>query len=237
MCVLTYGDYPRLAQRVIGSIQRNCSRSRYQLIVGANAIGAETRAYLDSLHTQGEIDQVIVSAENINKCPMMRRMFAKVETEFIWWFDDDSYIKKSGAFDQWLNRAKRAPQQTSMWGKLAWCEHPLAFVPDMEDVLAFVRSAEWYRGLPPPSWRMGGKGEFNFEGRGTGDGRWFFMTGGCWLARTSALRAMDWPDKRLIMQGEDVFLGEAMRQQGLEIANNEGRGVAVNTEERRGENR
>jgi len=48
---------------------------------------------------------------------------------------------------------------------------------------------------------------------------------------------MDWPDKRLIMQGEDVFLGEAMRQHGWAIANNEGRGVAVNTERRRGENR
>jgi GT2 family glycosyltransferase len=123
-----------------------------------------------------------------------------------------------------------------MWGQLAWCGHPLAFVPDMEDVLAFVRSAAWYRGLPPPSWRSGGKGEFDFEGRGTGDGRWFFMPGGCWLARTSALRAMDWPDKRLIMQGEDVLLGEAMRQQGWELANNQAQGVAVSSAERRGLN-
>lgn len=28
---------------------------------------------------------------------MMRLMFERVDTEFIWWFDDDSYITSSSA--------------------------------------------------------------------------------------------------------------------------------------------
>jgi hypothetical protein len=98
-----------------------------------------------------------------------------------------------------------------------------------------VRSAAWYRGLPPPSWRAGGKGQFNFAGRGLGDGRWFFILGGCWLIRASALRALDWPDRRLIKMGDDAFLGEAIRQHGWQIADIGTTGVAIDTAQRRGE--
>jgi GT2 family glycosyltransferase len=97
----------------------------------------------------------------------------------------------------------------------------------------FVRSAPWYRGLPPPSWRAGGKGEFNFAGLGQGDGRWLFILGGCWLIRTSALRQLDWPDPRLVRLGDDVFLGEAIRQQNWTLGNLGTPHVALNTEPRR----
>ena len=132
-----------------------------------------------------------------------------------------------------MSPARAAPPATVMWGKGAYCDYPGNFT-DLDDPAAFVRSAPWYRGLPPPSWRPGGKGEMNFQGRGTGDGRWHFILGGCWLIRTAALRAMDWPDPRLLRHGDDVFLGEAIRQQGWQIASIGTPGVALNTEARRG---
>jgi GT2 family glycosyltransferase len=121
-----------------------------------------------------------------------------------------------------------------MWGGIWWCNWLLGFARQ-EDGLAFVRNAPWYRGLPPPSWRPGGKGEFDFENRGTGDGRWNFVAGGCWLIRTSAIRALDWPDRRLIKLGDDVFLGEAIRQQGWDLEDIGTTDVAINTEPRRGQ--
>jgi hypothetical protein len=235
ICVLTYGDYPELACRSIESIRRHCPRPRYQLVVGGNAIGERTRAHLETIHMGGGIDELILSPVNLNQCPMMRRMFQKVESEFIWWFDDDSYITEPGALNHWLTAARGAPEHTVMWGPAAMCDHPLGFAPELDDVVGFVRRAAWYRGLPPPTWKLGGKGEFNFEGRGTGDGRWFFIVGGCWLMRAVAIRALDWPDRRLIKMGNDVFLGEAIRQHGWEIENIGSPGVAVNTEPRRGD--
>jgi hypothetical protein len=234
ICALTYGDYPQLIRRLIESIQRHCSRSEYRLVVGANAACSKTLDYLQGLEGKGEIDRLIVSALNLNKNPMMRRMFERIETEFIWWFDDDSYITEPGACARWLQHASAAPDSTALWGEAAYCGHRLGF-SEVEDVLAFVRSAAWYRGLPPPSWQPGGKGEFNFENRGTGDGRWIFVVGGCWLIRTQAVRAIDWPDPRLIKLGDDVFLGEAIRQQGWDLADMPNRGIAINTESRRGE--
>ena len=234
ICVLTYGDHLRLARQAIESIQRHCCRAQYRLVVGGNAVSQDTENYLQSLCAAGEIDHLLLSPVNLNKNPMMRRMFEKVDTEFIWWFDDDSYVTESEALSRWLGPAQASPDTVVQWGQMGWCDKVAAFT-EMDNVLEFVRSAPWYRGLPPPSWRPGGKGEMDFEGRGTGDGRWIFILGGCWLIRTAAVRVMDWPDPRLVKMGEDVLLGEAIRQQGWSVADIGTPGVALDTEPRRGQ--
>jgi GT2 family glycosyltransferase len=236
ICLLTFGDFPELARRALQSIREHCSRADYHLIVGANAVNAETLALLRAGEEAGEIDLLMVSAENLSKCPMMRRMFAEVKTEYIWWFDDDSYITSPTALVRWLRAAKRSTASTVMWGCVACCGHPACFA-DMEDAVAFVRSAAWYRGLPPPSWRVGGGGHFDFRGLGIGDGRWVFILGGCFMIRTAAVRALDWPDPRLFRTGDDVFLGEAIRQQGWDQCNLGSAGVALDTQPRRGPTR
>jgi len=233
ICILTYGDYPHLACRALESIRNHCPRSQYQLIVGANAVSEKTSSYLEHLYAAGEVDHLIISPVNLNKCPMMRLMFERVNTELVWWFDDDSYITSPEAWLRWLGTAAAASDSTVMWGRLCRCSTPWDFT-DLDDVVSFVRKAIWYRGLPPPSWRPGGKGEFNFENRNCGDGRWDFIVGGCWLVRTFALRALDWPDRRLIKLGDDVLLGEAIRQQGWQLGNIGNPGVVINPEERRG---
>lgn len=233
ICVLTYGDHPHLASQCIESVRRYCPRSDYQLVVGANAVSPETLLYLNGLKAAGEVDQLIVSPTNINKCPMMRRMFETVRTELVWWFDDDSYLTGPQAWSAWVKAALSSPASVAMWGEMYRCDTPGDFT-DLDDVAAFVRQASWYRGLPPPSWRCGGKGEFNFQNLNCGDGRWDFIVGGCWLIRTAVLRALDWPDPRLVKLGDDVLLGEAIRQHGWQLANIGSPGVAINTHPRRG---
>ncbi len=235
ICVLTYGDYLRLARRCIESIRRYFDRRRYRLFVGANAVGVQTAGYLKALLGEGHVDHVHFSRRNLNKCPMMRRLFALVDTEFIWWFDDDSYVTGPGTLERHLRIARRSPPTTVMWGQEAECNHPSTFINMTErDVVQFVRRAPWYGGLTPPSWAPGGKGEFNYRGQGQGDPRWQFILGGCWLIRTAAVRALDWPDRRLAKLGDDVLLGEALRQQGWQSGNTRMEGVAINKAGRRG---
>jgi predicted O-methyltransferase YrrM len=233
VCVLTYGDYPELATRCIGSIISNCDRHQYGLVVGANAIGRHTSVFLNELLTNGSIDALHQSETNINKCPMMRQMFQDIDTEFIWWFDDDSHIVDPQALSQRLAMAEAAPPSTVMWGHQFLFGHEKDFSYGT-DVVGFVRSAPWYRGRNPPSWEWGGKGEYNFEGRGCGDGRWFFITGGCWFIRASVIRALDWPDRRMIKRNDDVFLCEAIRQQGWHVADIGPLGIMINDAARRG---
>jgi len=234
VCVLTYGDHSVLARRCLESIRRQTERSLYRLVVGGNAVSKETESYLRGLRAAGHIDRLILSRRNLNKCPMMRRMFRGLETKFIFWFDDDSSVSRRGVLEAMLAKSKSASKQTVMWGQMAYCEGAHDFI-NITDMTRFVRESRWYRGLTPPSWAIGGKGEFDFQGRGTGDGRWFFITGGFWLIRTEAVRALDWPDRRLLKLGDDVLLGEAIRQQGWKMCNTGSSGVRISRERRRGD--
>lgn len=234
ICVLTYGDYPELARQAIDSILTHCNRRDYVLYVGGNAIGADTRTYLEQLHATGAIDRLFLSDVNVNKCPMMRRMFAEVETPFVWWFDDDSFVTSPDALPDRLRLAHTARPEEVLWGHVFFFGNEKDFSYGA-DVVAFVKASPWYGGKEPPSWERGGKGESNFEGKGTGDGRWFFVTGGNWLMRLSAIRALDWPDPDLIKRNDDVLLGEAIRQQGWTMRDIGPCGVAINTAPRRGE--
>ncbi len=234
ICVLAYGDYPHLVRRCLKSIQTCCDRRLYHLVVGANVVSPATADYLKKLRAAGRIDRLISSSINLNKCPMMRRMFAQIDTEFIWWFDDDSYLTRRGILSSLLKLARNSPPTTVMWGQECVCTHPSTFT-DLSDTASFVRSAPWYSGLTPPAWEPGGQGEFNFQGQGTGDGRWRFIAGGCWLVRTRVVRALDWPDRRLVKLGDDVFLGEALRQQGWHFRNTGSAGLVINGSPRRGD--
>jgi GT2 family glycosyltransferase len=233
ICVLTFADHPDLAERAIGSILQHVERPLYALVVGANAVGARTRRYLEKLQAEGALDQVVLSDVNLGKSPMMRRMFERVRSEFIWWFDDDSFVISPQALPGRLRIARAAAPEVVMWGEQYLCESAAAIWHD--DPVAWVRAARWYRKLPPPFWQPGGKGEFDFMGQGKGDGRWFFLHGAGWFARTEALRALDWPDPRLQTFGEDVFLGEAIRQQGWKIEHIGKLGVEINAADRRWE--
>lgn len=219
--VLTFGDYPQLARRAIDSIRTHCERSAYRLVVGANAVCDETRAYLETLERSGAIDRLIVSEENITKLPMMRLMLEDVSTEFFWWFDDDSYVASPDALPDRLRIARSAPDTHVMWGHKFFFSHEHDFSCGV-DVSGYVRRAPWFRGIDPPSWNHGG------------DGRWFFITGGCWVIRTQALRAIGWPDLGLVKRHDDVLLGEAIRQHGWETIDIGPCGTAINTEPRRG---
>jgi hypothetical protein len=234
ICVVAYGNYPHLARRCLESIRQFCERSSYRLLVGANAVGAETEAYLKSQYRAGHLDHLILSRRNLDKCPMMRRLFARVDTEFVWWFDDDAFLTRRGVLRRLVQTARRSPPTTVLWGAEYFCDYPPT-PPEMPDLARFVRCAPWYRGLTPPFWAPGGKGEFNFQGRGTGDGRWVFITGGCWLARTSALQALHWPDRRLIRLNDDILLSEALRQQGWRHRRVGMAGIIMHGEPRRGE--
>lgn len=230
--LLTFGEHAALAERAVESFHTNCPRPGVHLLVGANAVGSATRRYLAAARDAGRIDGLVSSPVNLHKAPMMRRLLARVETEFTWWFDDDSFITLPAAFDHYLSAAVAAPADVVLWGQEAVCTQPAHFTP-LADAVDWVRRARWYGGLTPPTWAPGGLGEFDYQGRGTGDGNWRFILGGAWFARTAALRQLGWPDSRLRRYGDDVFLCEALRQQGLRYQNTERFGIAIDTEPRR----
>ena len=202
IATVTFGDYGKTIERCLASIERFCPRGRYRIVVGANGVSAASRQLLADARRRGTIDRLHDSPLNLGKAQLMRRMLADVDTPYLWWLDDDAQVREAGALERRLALADAAPAHAVVWGE-RWFHRDTCGWGMADDMHAFIRAASWYRGRPLP-------------GEPGGPAVWEFITGGCWLARTQALRAIDWPDPRIVQlhTGDDVLMGTAVLQQG-----------------------
>ena len=209
-CVLLYGDYPHLAERVLGSMTDRLRLPNRRITVGMNAVSAATRDYVQGLQARGLLGEnaVVESKENIHKYPMMRQLFYRhlpTSCDAVCWFDDDSYLKPV-AYD-WEQRLEVAMQGAEMVGSLYWQR----FAGNQH---LWVRHQPWYTGKPVE------KGH-----------RALFATGGWWCIWKEILWRHNWPIPELDHRGGDMMLGELCRQQGYRLRKfNDG--VAINADAR-----
>jgi hypothetical protein len=214
VCVLCYGIYETLAERVLTSLLNNTRREHFKLRLGLNAVGAATDQVVENLLAQFDVDLLVRSSVNLYKDPMLRRLVhdRPIETGWTLWFDDDSYVFR-GDWLEMLSCESKLNPAVDMWGKKC-------FVRGGQKHREFIRAAPWFRGLEPtPDDRPGGC-------------RIYFVVGGFWAIRTSWLYRLNWPDPRLLHFGEDYMFGEAMRQNGGRIENAFS-GVAIDRAPRR----
>jgi len=232
ICVLLYGDYEDLARRCIDSIIENCDRDMYELRVGCNACGVNTLAYVVGLASKELIDAVYISSDNINKSPMMRRMYKDINTEWIWWFDDDSFIDKPDAFDHWLNEIDRHSTEAKppvLYGKVFFFGQHSDFDYGL-NIVNWIKKQRWFRDKPVPCGGHGYEKDFNIDGNDT---RFFFVTGGVHMVRTDFINMINWPTSTLIKRNDDVILCCAVRQNEHSFIDLD-YGVQINQHERRG---
>ena len=218
LCVVCYGSHAGLARRFLESLYACTDPSLFSLRAGLNEVEPETRRLFERYASRhGNVD-VVIEPRNVFKNPMMRRLFHERPLTSRWtlWCDDDTHFTQT----DWLPQLARQIDQhpgVAMWGSIHYilCQHP--------SVLDWIRRATWYRSLPFPEESMPD---------GTRTPRFEFATGGFWALRTEVLHALNWPDPRLIHAGEDVLLGEALRQNGHLIGDFTS-GVCINDAPRR----
>jgi len=216
--VIFYGRYPELCRRFLTSLYRFTPKDRFTLRVGLNEACPETVDLVQSAAVEHGNLAIWSEARNVFKDPMMRRLLydQSLETEWAIWFDDDSYPYR-GDWLQSLALKIESEPEVDMWGGM----HYTGADKTAEQ---FIRSAGWFRGLPFNY--VTPKGELRDEPVLT------FIAGGFWACRTRVLQKLDWPDRRLVINGDDCFFGEALRQNGYTIGRFTS-GVRINTEPRR----
>lgn len=209
VCVLLYGDYLQLAQRVLAPLERELQAGQLvDLRIGMNAVGDATASYVDSLETKYPTQIVrYQSAENVYKYPLMRRMFydlARPLKQFTAWFDDDSFIRKPDGC--WTGQVVDKMLGRDMVGGI----YVMPLKAAQRD---WVEDQPWYKGqsVRGPNYRTK------------------FCTGGFWVIRSALLRQYNWPLTTLKHRGGDVMLGELLRQQGKKIESDT-LGVAINAD-------
>lgn len=227
ICVLLYGDYPDLAMRSLNSILDYTLPEEREIRVGCNACSQETLIFVNSLLAHGLIDCVYASKDNLNKCKMMRRMYKDISTPWIWWFDDDSYIKEPDAIDTWVERAEQEKHNSAvLLGKVFFFSGTNEFDYGL-DIVQWIKEQRWYTGKRVPC----GVAEHdpNYE-----EDKFFFVTGGVHMVSTAFVDHIGWPTASLIKRNDDVILCSAVRQLGYKFVDID-YGVGINEHERRGD--
>lgn len=219
VCVLFYGDHPRLADRFFSRLLRHTPTDLIKLRVGCNAVSVDTRSLVDHYCGNHFPEALVIdSDQNLFKCPMMRRLFHEepLETRWTIWFDDDSFVFR----DDWLRSLALSIErhaEIAMFGKKFYIH-----LEEAEQKL--IESAPWFREIPLV-WEE--------TELGASAPRVDFISGGFWAIKTPVLQELDWPDPQLTQHADDYILGAALRQHGKCILQSYS-GVAVNEAERRG---
>lgn len=193
VCALCYGNdshCENLARRLFNA--EFIELGRYADVrIGLNAVGDATRDIVDAVRTKLPTAVIIDCPENINKYPMMRRLFdaRPISAPHTMWFDDDSCIVSGTNVPEWLGRIQKQLSTYAIVGSV----YLQGYVGGQRD---WIKSQPWYRGLEPARCLQ-------------------YVAGGWWAAQTQALRDLNWPVLGLKNRGGDVMLGEAMRQANL----------------------
>lgn len=200
--------------RCLKSIVKNTG-TPFDLILGCNEVDPKTLNWI-RIHLPKAL--VLQEKGNIHKYPMMRKMFSHVKTDWVAWFDDDSYVTEE--HPNWLREilsmVARFPNR-KVWGRLYTFDI-------LKGQLQWVQNATWFRGKPAML---------------SGDGKRLmisFPTGGFQLIQSEVIRKLDWPDPRLDHNGGDVMFGEACHQMGFEVGalQVERYGIMISGADRRG---
>lgn len=201
VCALLYGDYPDLARRCLEPLFKLNELGLIELRVGLNEVCDDTSNYVlsrrDSITTREANPQIF-------KYPMMRELFYSkpITTDYLMWFDDDSYIKADN-LTLWLSSIEKDMESCDMLGSVYGIKYGA-------DQRAWCETQPWYRGKPIPQFPR-------------------FATGGWWCIRTDVLRTYDWPIKELKHCGGDVALGILLAQNDLKLRHTK-EGVAINAD-------
>lgn len=226
ICVLLYGDYPELAKRCLNSLLPFPDNPLCELRIGMNAVGKETREFVDTycnFHNSCSVNtSLYADNENNGKYPMMRRMLNQdpVFSPYVIWFDDDSYvISPTNIYYKRLydvmemNYASR--QKRLMTGHLRY----INLRGNQEE---WIKDQPWYKDKQlqdiPADLSSTLKRIVQIK---------HFSVGGWWCISTECLKQLDWPPTNITHRGGDYMLGEAMRQNDFAIINYEA-GVKIN---------
>lgn len=174
----------------------------WDLRIGLNEVSAETKLYVDSLSKQRSSILIYESTSNKGKYSIMRNMFhdmlAPIQTKYIVWFDDDSYLKASTK--KWLNDLEQVMTNSDACGQLMQ-------VPLTGNQHLWIKVQSWYRGkLLTKGWP---RTDSYYVSK--------FMAGGWWCIRKDVIAALDWPPSNIFHRGGDYMLGEALRQHDYKV--------------------
>jgi len=186
--ICAYGDYPELIQRCISSILEHGSLNS-KIHVGLNDGSTRTKQYLRNLLDENKICTLVESNINLHKDHMMRILTDLVDSPYLIWFDDDSYVNEKDWDVQLVKQIFET--QTDVLG----FPHVVGY---NAQYLEFLKTRSWYSNKirePDPN-------------------VCHFPVGGVWVTKCEYLRKHNYPDRKMIKWSGDMLVGDLLHQTG-----------------------
>lgn len=204
VCVLLYGDYPHLAQRVLPNLEPYLGQ--FDLRIGLNDVSDRTRRFVNAWgeHNAATVSTLLFESGHCTvKYPLMRSMFLQdpIKTRNVMWFDDDSYIRPGSPANFFHHMGDELKKHAAVGSK-----YKIKLGTKQKN---WVQDQDWYKG----------KSLDNVS----------FLTGGWWCLRTDIIQKYSWPLPELYHRGGDVMLGVLLNQQGLTMGQHK-EWVAINAD-------
>ncbi len=193
---LFYGDYPKLAERLLGSLSSKAAAPlNFHLRIGLNNISDNTQRIVDKYikirDKKKLITHIFSDDSTIYKYPRMHQMIHDIvlTTPYFMWFDDDSCISPNARLN-WFGQIRHAMSNCDLLGKLYY-----KYLKGNQ--ATHYEKSYWWGGEPIPAAK-----------------KVIFVTGGFWCIKSEILLRHDWPPVHdgLVHFGGDVALGELCRQ-------------------------
>lgn len=192
-----------LIKRCLESVFEYFPREKCNIFVGCNEVAPTTADELRELYNEGAIDLLVVSKDNICKEGMAQIFMQYVDTPYIIFIDDDTHFHGDVLTEIEEEIAYDTEGIVAEWGRVA------GFVPvgkvtqqstfgtsiGIED----VRKQAWFTGKPLYGVQA--------------------IAGGFAVARTEALKQVDYPSNEFAIYAEDIILGMGLYQQGWAVRN------------------
>lgn len=198
LCVLCYGDYPRLASRCLESLREAPAGYVTDLRIGLNAVSPVTMSIVTQFAWSMRFryrTSLYIPSENVGKGALMRRMFYDPGSplgNWVMWFDDDSYLDPSCKPAWWEGvAAETRTPGLAVLGRI----HTIRIRGNQADG---IQTQPWFTGKPVLPMTH----------------RYQFVTGGWWVADAQFLSQWNFPFPEIWHNGDDSILGELVRQQG-----------------------
>lgn len=185
--ICCYGDYYSISQRCIDSILKYKTLDNLKIHIGLSECADKTKNYFRNLLDHQHIDTLIESNININKDPMMRLLLDLVNTDYMVWFDDDSYVNSYG----WDQKLQQQIEHTKV--DVLGFPHVVGY---NDTYKKFLYSRQWW----------------NNKIRADSSNTCHFPVGGLWAARCEYLRKYNYPDRNMIKKHGDMLVGDLLFQ-------------------------
>jgi hypothetical protein len=191
--ICAYGDHPVLIKRLMESLFKY-STLNHKIHVGLNVGSNESKTYLRGLLDSNKITTLIESNININKDPMMRILTDLVDSPYLIWFDDDTYVNEK----DW--DVKLVKQVSATQADVLGFPHVIGY---NEKYLEFLKTRSWYSN----------------KIRERDPTTCYFPVGGLWVAKCEYLRTHNYPDRDMIhthysQWTGDMVVGDLLYQTG-----------------------